>query len=151
MKTQLDLKMQLTELFTLKEMVQSGTAVKLGIENMPTEADVERLKALCVMVLEPLRCKFGAMRVTSGYRCQALNKAVGGVKNSQHTKGEAADVHCSSVEQALRMAYYVRDRLTFDQLLVERVMLDGCCWIHVSYVTETAERKNRKMLRFVTV
>ena len=60
-------------------------------------------------------------------------------------------MHCSSVEQALRMAYYVRDRLTFDQLLVERVMLDGCCWIHVSYVTETAERKNRKMLRFVTV
>lgn len=151
MKTQMDLNMQLTEHFTLKEMVQSGTAVKLGIENMPTEADVERLKALCVMVLEPLRRKFGVMRVTSGYRCQALNKAVGGVKNSQHTKGEAADVHCSSVEQALRMAYYVRDRLTFDQLLVERVMLDGCCWIHVSYVAETAERKNRKMLRFVTV
>ncbi len=151
MKTQMDLNMNLTEHFTLKEMVQSATAVKYGIENMPTGADVERLRALCTMVLEPLRRKFGAIRITSGYRCQAVNKAVKGVKDSQHTKGEAADIHCSSVEQALKMAYYVRDRLAFDQLLIERVMLNGCCWIHVSYVVETPERKNRKMLRFVTI
>jgi dihydroorotase len=150
-ETPFDLQERLSEHFTLGEMLQSGTAVRLKIENTPSADDVARMRALCRNVLEPLRKRFGALKVTSGYRCEALNNAVGGVKNSQHTKGEAADLHCASVEQALKMAYYVRDHLTFDQLLVERVMLNGCCWIHVSYVTETTGRKNRKMMRYVTV
>ena len=150
MKTQIDLNEKLSEHFTLREMVQSGTAVRMGIENQPTEADVERMRALCLQVLEPMRRRFGVIRITSGYRCEALNKAVGGVSNSQHLRGEAADVHCSSVKSAKTMACYVKETLTFDQLLIERVLHNGCCWIHVSYVIETKTRKNRKETRVLT-
>lgn len=150
MKTPFDLNEKLTEHFTLREMIQSGTAIKLGIVNTPTEQDIVRLKALCVNVLEPMRRRFGVIHVTSGYRCEALNKAVGGVKNSQHMKGEAADLHCSSVHQAEKMACYAREKLVFDQLLIERVLANQCCWIHVSYVIETEYRKNRKVMSVLT-
>ena len=147
----MNLEERLSEHFTLGELVQSATAVKLKMENIPSKDDVERLRQLCQHVLEPLRKRFGVLRVTSGYRCPALNQAVGGVKNSQHQRGEAADLHCSTVEQALKMAYYVRDHLDFDQLLVERVMLNGCCWIHVSYVTAKEGRKNRHQMKNVII
>ena len=151
MKKQINLDEKLSEHFTLAEMVASATALKMNIDNTPTDIEVKRLRALCQHVLEPLRKHFGVIRVTSGYRCRALNKAVNGVSNSQHMRGEAADIHCSCVGQALKMAYYVRDHMTFDQLLVERVMLNGCCWIHVSFVSETEGKKNRKMLRNITI
>ena len=150
MKTQIDLNEKLSEHFTLREMVQSGTAVRLGIDNQPTMADVERMKALCNNVLEPMRLRFGVIRITSGYRCETLNKAVGGVSNSQHLRGEAADLHCSSLRNAKTMACYVKEKLMFDQLLIERVLHNGCCWIHVSYVIETESRKNRKVTRELT-
>ena len=147
METQMNLNEKLTEHFTLREMVQSATAMRLKIVNMPTPEVVECLRALCVNVLEPLRQRFGVIRITSGYRCEALNKAVGGVKNSQRTKGEAADIHCSSKVQAYKMACYAQEHLVFDQLLVERVMDNECCWIHVSYVVETASRRNRRSMK----
>ena len=86
--------------FTVGEFFRSGTAIRLGIDNNPdahpgegisTAEVVENLRALCTEVLEPLRRRVGRVIVTSGYRCQELNKAVGGVWNSQHLKGEAAD------------------------------------------------------------
>lgn len=142
---------KLTEHFSLSEMVRSATAIKLEIINSPTPEDVVRMKALCVNVLEPLRKRFGIIRITSGFRCKALNAAVGGVSNSQHMRGEAADIHVSSLEQAEKMAGYVKDCLVFDQLLIERRMSNGCCWIHVSYVIETAIRKNRMQFKHLTV
>lgn len=151
MKTQMNLNEKLTEHFTLMEMVRSATAIELEIINSPTPEDVVRMKALCENVLEPLRKRFGVIRITSGFRCKALNIAVGGVKNSQHMKGEAADIHVSSLEQAEKMAGYAKDHLVFDQLLIERRMSNGCCWIHVSYVIETVSRKNRKQLKHLTV
>ena len=79
--------------FSKQEMQRSGMAIRLGIENKPGREEEENLKALCLNVLEPLRKRFGRIIITSGYRSEALNKAVFGEPSSQHLKGEAADIH----------------------------------------------------------
>ena len=141
MKTLFDLNEHLAGHFTLGEMLRSGQAIRLGIDNIPGEVEVEALRALCQNVLEPLRQQFGRILISSGYRCERLNKAVGGVANSQHLLGEAADIHCSSIVQAQRYFDYIACHLDFDQLLLERRLRNGCCWIHVSYAGE----RNRKI------
>lgn len=125
--------MQLSEHFTLREMTASGTAIDNGIENIPDKEQTAHLRALCRQVLEPLRKRFGKIRVTSGYRSEALNALVGGVPRSQHLRGEAADIHISSHEVGMKMYEYIRRHLPFDQLLFENVHRDGVCWLHVSY------------------
>ena len=79
MKTLFDLNEHLAGHFTLGEMLRSGQAIRLGIDNIPGEVEVEALRALCQNVLEPLRLQFGRILISSGYRCERLNKAVGGV------------------------------------------------------------------------
>ncbi|RRC99829.1 peptidase M15 [Prevotella sp. OH937_COT-195] len=133
METKTDMNRHLSEHFTLREMCQSGTAIRMNIKNIPDERTVERLKALCVNVLEPLRRRFGVLRITSGYRCPELNKAVGGTKFSQHIRGEAADLHVSSLEVGRKMYDFIRLNTDFDQLLFEHSMSTGTTWIHVSY------------------
>ena len=123
----------LTPHFSLREMCASGTALRLGIKNEPSEEVVNRLQQLCEHVLEPLRQRFGVIRITSGYRCERLNRAVGGVKNSQHRLGEAADIHISDIEVGRKMFRYIQENLEFDQLLFEHVRENGVCWLHVSY------------------
>ena len=123
----------LTAHFSLREMCASGTAIRLGIENVPDEAVIKRLQQLCEHVLEPLRQRFGVIRITSGYRCERLNRAVGGVKNSQHLRGEAADIHVSDIEVGRKMFRFIKENLAFDQLLFEHIRENGVCWLHVSY------------------
>lgn len=134
-------KTMLSEHFSLEEMTRSGVAVRNGIENRPTEADVERLRLLCVNVLEPVRRRFGVTRISSGFRSPELNAAVGGVSSSQHMCGEAADIHISNIEAGRKIYDYIRRNLDFDQLLFERRLSNGCRWLHVSY---TARRPNRR-------
>ena len=143
MKTQT----KLTEHFTLEEMAASGTAIRMGIRNWPNGEQAGSLHQLCVNVLEPLRLRFGRIIIASGYRCPQVNSAVGGVKNSQHMRGEAADIHCSSLEEAHRYYDFIRLNLVFDQLLLERRMRNGCCWVHVSYISQPGRRANRQMAR----
>ena len=126
----------LTAHFSLREMCASGTAIRLGIKNEPSEEVINRLQQLCEHVLEPLRQRFGVIRITSGYRCERLNKAVGGVKNSQHRLGEAADIHVSNIEVGRKMFRYIKENLEFDQLLFERIQENGACWLHVSFRAE---------------
>jgi len=140
---------QLSRHFSLREMTASGTAIKYNIDNTPGVEDVERMKALCRNILEPLRSRFGVIRVTSGYRSKALNEKVGGNPASQHLRGEAADIHVSSGEVARKMFGYVRDNLDFDQLLYERRKSDGACWLHVSH--RAAPGKNRHDSRTIIV
>ena len=83
----------LTPHFRLSEFSRSATVDSLGIDNSVPKELIPSLKNLCEHVLEPLREHFGIpVVISSGYRCPALNRTVGGVSNSQHLKGEAADI-----------------------------------------------------------
>ena len=142
MKTQMkNWNEQLTEHFTLREFVVSRTAMVKNIDNTPTDEVVERLTALCEHVLEPLRRRFGVIRVTSGYRSEELNRLVGGVKHSQHCRGEAADLHVGSRETGRKMFLWIVDHLDFDQLLFERSRDGKSRWLHVSYRPDGPNRR----------
>ena len=79
--------------FKLEEFTRSATAQRLGIENIPSEEAVKNLSHLVWNVLDPLRERWGsAIIVNSGFRCEALNKAVGGARASYHRLGMAADI-----------------------------------------------------------
>ena len=79
--------------FKIDEFVKSQTATAHRIPNTPTAEAVRNLEALVREVLDPLREAWGGpIIITSGYRCEALNARVGGVKNSYHTRGMAADI-----------------------------------------------------------
>ena len=130
--------------FTLEEMYASDTAKRLGINNKPSTQQMINLVYLCAYVLEPLRKAMGKpINISSGFRSQALNKAVGGVYNSQHLKGQAADIDIQGDMAFGRKIFdYIRDHLPFDQLIWEHTK-SGTYWVHVSYVFPDFG-KNRK-------
>lgn len=119
--------------FSLSELTSSATARKMSISNIPDEDAVLNLKALIYNILDPARKIYGApIFVHSGYRCERLNKVVGGVKNSQHLKGEAADIDTGS-HGGNRRLYEILLDMPFDQLIWEKGDEEGPEWIHVSY------------------
>ena len=119
--------------FTMTELTSSATAKRKGIDNTPDAKTKAALSALVANVLDPLREKYGKqIVVSSGYRCPKLNKAVGGVARSQHTKGEAADIRCVSDSRAENKRLFdliVASGLPFDQLIDEY----NYDWVHVSF------------------
>lgn len=116
--------------FTIEEMTKSSTATAKGIDNTPSEEGVLKLQKLIDAVLDPLREWYGKpIKVNSGYRCEALNKAIGGAKSSQHMLGEAADITAGSKEENEKLFNYIKDNLEFDQLINE----SDFSWVHVSY------------------
>ena len=117
--------------FTIAELTRSATARRMGIDNTPPASAVSALTALVDDVLDPLRDAWGGpISVNSGYRCPALNKAVGGTPNSQHLRGEAADITVGSRSANRRLlALIKRLDLPVDQCIDEK----GCRWIHVSH------------------
>ncbi len=128
---------QLTPHFTLQEMVFSQHAIRLGINNTPSEQQIAALKTLCENVLEPLRKKVGkAVHISSGYRSPDLNRAIGGSYTSQHMRGEAADIHVEGYTTQALFALLKSSDLPFDQLIEE---FDS--WVHVSYSTERQRRQ----------
>ena len=125
--------------FTWEEFVASDTAKKHGIINQITDWDArDNIIALVENVLQPLRDAYGKpITINSGYRCAELNKKVGGVATSQHTKGEAADCGC---DDPLALARLLLDLgLKFDQAIVYPTFL------HISY---KAEGENRMQLLY---
>lgn len=116
--------------FTIEEMTESSTAKAKDIDNTPSQEILAKLQKLIEAILDPLREWYGKpIRVNSGYRCEALNKAVGGSKTSQHCLGEAADITAGSKEENEKLFNYIKDNLPFDQLINE----SDFSWIHVSY------------------
>lgn len=116
--------------FTFKEMIQSDTAKSRDIENIPNWDQINALTNLVKYVLDPLRSLYKkAIRVSSGFRSEALNEAVNGSKTSQHMKGEAADITAGSKKENMKLFQLIRDNLTFDQLIDE----NDYSWIHVSF------------------
>ena len=131
---------QLSKHFTLWEMMRSGTAVRMNIKNVPDEQEKAALRQLCEHVLEPLRCRYGAIIITSGYRCLRLNRAVGGVPTSQHMRGEAADIFIPNLEIGRKYFDFIKNNTTFDQLIWEPRGADVPRWLHVSYTTRRPNR-----------
>lgn len=126
--------------FTIDELCRSETARSRGIDNVPTEEVRKNLTALVDNVLDPLREWYGKpIRVNSGYRCPALNNAVGGVANSQHLTGQAADIDTDGTAENRKLMRYIEENLDFDQLIRE----NGGAWVHVSY---RSDGKNRRQV-----
>lgn len=128
--------------FTIPELTKSATASRRKIDNTPSAAVIANLTALVDNILDPLREAWGApIIVTSGYRCVRLNAAVGGVKTSQHTLGQAADIRTVSDKPADNKRLFdliVKLGLHYDQLIDEY----GYNWVHVSY----SSRNRRQIL-----
>ena len=84
--------MRISKNFTLAELTKSNTATRIGISNTPDKEGIHKLRLLATELLQPLRNAVGPLRVTSGYRSESLNAAIGGSNKSQHTKCEAVDL-----------------------------------------------------------
>lgn len=123
---------QLSKNFTLREMCNSITAKNHGIDNTPDAASIDRLRTLCKDVLQQARDSWGKpIHVNSGYRSAALNKAVGGKKNSYHLTGQAADLHVENEGEGFTLsALLLRSKLT-DLVLLEK--RGRKFWIHVQW------------------
>lgn len=129
--------------FTINELCRSETARKHKIDNTPSEAIIANLTALVDNILDPLREAWGRpIIVTSGYRCEALNKLVGGVPTSQHKQGQAADISAGSIEDNKKLFdLAIKLKLPFDQIIDEY----GYKWVHISY-SSTRRRGNIRHL-----
>lgn len=119
--------------FSIKELCKSNTAIKNKIDNHPTPEIERNLTILIERCLDPIREKFGKpITVTSGYRCEKLNKLVGGKPNSQHLKGQAADLVGDTNTKTKEIFEIAKQLGNFDQLLFERNS-KGSIWVHISY------------------
>ena len=122
--------------FSINELTFSATALREGIDNRPSKCAYHLLHVLVDQLLDPIRRRYGApIIVTSGYRCPALNTAVGGVANSHHIVGCAADITTGNIENNTMLFALIIDMQTthairFTQLIAEK----DYRWLHISYV-----------------
>lgn len=125
----------LSEHFKLSEFTFSQTASREGIDNTPTAKHKENMKLLCEHVLEPIREHYGRpIKLSSGYRSRALNKAVGGSRTSDHSMGRAADFEIAGIAN-YDVAKWIEKNLNYKQLILEFYTpgSPNSGWIHVSY------------------
>ena len=143
--------MQLSKHLSLAEVTRSESAKRRGISNMPTPAHIENFKLLAANIFEPIREHFGKpIHISSGYRSDALNKAIGGSKTSQHCAGEAIDIDMDGSANGItnKMVFdYIKDNLNFDQLIWEFGTTSNPDWVHVSY--ESTGKQRKQVLRAV--
>jgi len=133
---------KISEHVSYKEGVRSTTALRLGLNNDPSEEHLENMKMVSEKVFEPLRAFVkGPIRINSFYRGPELNKAIGGSSKSQHCKGQAMDIddtygHMSNAT----MFDWIRKTLSYDQMIWEFGTENNPDWVHVSYVSEEKNR-----------
>ena len=142
--------MKISKNFTLDEVIRSNTALRLGIDNTPSKEHILKLRLLATQFLQPLRDRTGALRVTSGYRSEALCEAIGSNKFSQHTRAEAVDLQYF---KRGRMDNYkifrgiIEGSLEFDQIILEyggataERDSDYPDWVHVSWKIKDNRRQ----------
>ena len=121
-----------SEFFTLAELTRSETAARHKIDNTPTKAIIDNLQYGVDMVLDPLRRLYGKpIKINSGFRCVQLNKLVGGVPNSWHQYGNAADIHINNVEEAEAIFKWLKMLPSVDTALFEHSKIAQ--WLHVQW------------------
>ena len=134
--------MKLSKNFTLQELIKSNTALRLGIDNTPSKEGIMKLTILATSVLQLLRDRIGALRITSGYRSPQLNTAISGSNKSQHTKCEAVDIQYvkrGRMDNLLIYQALIDLDIDFDQCILEfgdsTATSDPTspAWIHLSY------------------
>ena len=134
--------MQLSRNFSLQELTKSDTAIRKGIDNEPNADQIDKLKALCENILQPVRDQFGRVKVTSGFRSPELCVAIGSSVNSQHASGQAADFEIYGLSNKT-LADWIHDNLDFDQLILEYHKKEepNSGWVHCSYKNGDDNRK----------
>ena len=138
--------MKVTEHVSYKEVTKSNTAIRKGIENIPSGEQMENIKLLCENIFEPLRKHVdGPIAINSLFRSVELNRAIGGSSTSQHcaVNGAAMDIDDTLGRMSnAEMFNFIKDNLDFDQLIWEYGNEDNPDWVHVSYKA----RDNRKQI-----
>ena len=134
--------------FTIEELYASKTAKEKGINNKPNMQQMINLVYLCAYVLEPLRVAMNEpIKIGSGFRSRELNAAVGGVYNSQHCKGQAADLCIDGdLKKGRKWFEYIKNHLPFDQLIWEKNPKTGNYWVHVSFVFPDFGKNRKKVI-----
>ena len=135
--------MKLSEHLDLAEVIRSESAKRRGISNMPSEEHTKNLKLIAEHIFEPIRANFRQpIRISSGYRSQSLNAAIGGATRSQHSTGEALDIDMDGTELSNKEIFnFIKDKLPFDQLIWEFGNDQNPDWVHVSYSASGNQRK----------
>jgi len=128
---------------SMKEGTYSVTAMRLGIDNTPGEYELTNMQTLAEKVFEPLREYVGKpIKINSFYRCEDLNKAIGGSTKSQHCEGRAVDIddtygYMSNAD----MFDWIKANLDFDQMIWEFGNENNPDWVHVSYISPEENRR----------
>lgn len=121
-----------SEFFSLAELTKSETAARHKIDNSPSIKIIGNLQYGVDMVLDPLRRLYGKpIKINSGYRCSELNKIVGGVPNSWHQLGNAADIHIESANEAKILFANLQKLPSVDTVLFEHSKTAQ--WLHVQW------------------
>ena len=132
-----------------QESITSQTAIRNKIDNTPKEAELICMQLVGIRVFDVVREHFRTpLRVSSFYRSDLLNKAVGGSKTSQHVKGQAIDIQGTGVVSNKMIFDYIKEHLDFDQLIWEFGNKTNPAWVHVSY---NSREKNRKQILYIGV
>jgi zinc D-Ala-D-Ala carboxypeptidase len=137
--------MQLSEHFSRAEFEHSDTAIARGILNAMGAVELAAAQALCLHVLEPIRAHFGeAVKLNSGYRCAIVNAAVGSKPNSQHMRGEAADIEIADIANGDLAHWILNSTIDFDQLILEAYHpgQPSSGWVHVSRSNRGGQRRS---------
>ena len=126
-----------------REAIESYTAKRRGIENIPSEYQLTNMVAIAENVFEPLRKWVGGpIKINSFFRSPELNKAIGGSSKSQHCEGRAIDIDDTyGWKSNAEMYNYIKNNLDFDQLIWEFGTDDNPDWVHVSYVSVDGNRR----------
>ena len=133
---------------TYAEAIYSATAKAKGIANIPDELILVNMQLVAEHIFEPVRNHFGKpIKVSSFYRCGALNKAIGGSLTSQHVSGQALDMDGDvySSPSNKQIFEFIRDNLDFDQLIIEGITGGVMAWVHCSY----KPKGNRNQILFM--
>ena len=134
--------MNISDNITYREATKSNTATRRGIENKPGPYELTNMQNIALNLFEPLRKWVGGpIKINSFYRSESLNQAIGGSSRSQHCQGRAIDLddtfgHKTNAE----MFKYIKENLSFDQLIWEFGDSENPDWVHVSYVSEDENR-----------
>ena len=136
--------MKISDHITYAEAIHSNTAKRKGIDNTPSEVQVEAMRLLAEKIFEPLRKWVGGpIKVNSFFRSETLNEAIGGASSSQHCKGQAIDIDdVYGRKTNADMYHWIQMNLDYDQMIWEFGTDTQPNWIHISYVSKE-ENRNR--------